>query len=131
MKVKILQQFKILRADVVKTPSREDKLLMDVFLKGEKRDLTAAQIKFLKDNDMASYIAPLSAVEETPVDDSGIQGDLSTMSVRELRAYAQNNDIDVSGLKKKDDILAAIDLAQEPGDAPSDAPGDDASTQAP
>ncbi|WP_185999959.1 hypothetical protein ACLIMP_22280 [Novosphingobium aerophilum] len=40
--------------------------------------------------------------------------DISKMTVPELKVFAETNGIDLGEATKKDDILAAIELANEP-----------------
>lgn len=47
--------------------------------------------------------------EQTPEDDSK---PFDTMKVNELKAYAGQHNIDISGLERKADILAAIKAAE-------------------
>lgn len=54
------------------------------------------------------------AATETPVETPAEEGKAVTeMSVVELKAYAKEQQIDLDGATKKDDILAAIQLADE------------------
>lgn len=56
-------------------------------------------------------------VEEPPVDVDvdveEVEMDLDDMSIRELREYAEENDIDLGKAKKKADILAIVSEAIE------------------
>lgn len=50
---------------------------------------------------------------ETPIS-------LEDMTATELKEYAQENDIDITGLRSKADLLAAVQLAEESQDEPTD-----------
>ena len=68
------------------------------------------------DKDVESLVCQGAIVTVAPAatDDSGKSGKpLNEMKVAELKAYAKANNIDITGVERKDDILAAIVAAQE------------------
>jgi len=54
-----------------------------------------------------------SPPEPSEDDEDDEESDLEGMTVAELREYAEENDIDLDGATRKDDIIAAIRLAEE------------------
>lgn len=58
---------------------------------------------------MGYQVDGLEAIEATEATEVA---DLSSMTVAELRAYAETNDIDLAGATRKADILAAVQAAQ-------------------
>lgn len=61
----------------------------------------------------AELFATLEGIEITSSPDSEDAPSLSKMTVDELKAFAEANDIDLGDATKKADILSAIELALE------------------
>ena len=87
----------------------------------------ASQVRFLEQGtalpdgiaqDQLDHLVSIGFIEQTdddqtdpdPADDPA--DDPAEMTVDELKAYAAEHDIDLTGASKKDDILAAIQAAQ-------------------
>jgi hypothetical protein len=95
----------------------------DVFVDNENRYKRAMESGYFEEiTDAGSKDEEPENSQEDPDDDfQGEETDahvdsLSDMSVTELKAYASLNGIDISGLKKKEEILEAIKTAEKKAD---------------
>lgn len=51
--------------------------------------------------------------KESEKSDESEEKDLETLSIKELKALAEEKEVDIEGLKKKTDIIEAIEEAEE------------------
>ena len=78
----------------------------------------ASQVRFLEEGAVVpeqvdqQQIDHLLSVGLIAADDGQPAKPVGEMTVEELKAYAAENNIDLTGASKKDDILAAIQAAQ-------------------
>ncbi|WP_324699792.1 hypothetical protein [Novosphingobium sp. RL4] len=80
-------------------------------------------VKLLEPGDTATIhvsqpIGEVEGLKAKLLDDEGYEDvdapDISKMTMAELKVFAETNGIDLGEATKKDDILAAIELANEP-----------------
>lgn len=81
------------------------------------REVTLTYMTEGSDGGCIDYIEKLKETKETGEAETQAlenesSGDFSSMTVSDLKEYAANNGIDISGLTKRDDILSAITAAE-------------------
>lgn len=65
----------------------------------------------VEDKDVSTLVTK-GAIVVVPPEDKGEGKSIDNMKLDELKAYAEENNIDISGVERKADVLAAIKAAE-------------------
>jgi hypothetical protein len=81
-------------------------------LSTEELGFLMARRSYLNDADTARYADLIKKHEKGELFSTSSEKDLGEMSLKELKAIAKDEEIDITGLKKESDIIDAINEAR-------------------